>query len=152
MSCFFGIWLKPCRVRLMTLMIVLLLIMNVFLAVGFIMLWFRSQICHAKFLELEAGLMERLHQLEAKLSCKSKTQEQEASSAYEWMQKRIDNQKQAGSMRSALPERYKLAVTMADNGFDLQQLYNALGISNYEADQLASLAKLAQRSAEKIQS
>lgn len=132
----------------MTLMIVLLLIMNVFLAFGLIMLWLRSQIWHAKFLELETGLMEHLHQLEARLSCKSKTQDQEASTAYEWLQKWIDSQKQAGSMRSSLPERYKLAVNIAGNGFDLHQLYNAIGISNYEADQLASLAKLAQRSDE----
>ncbi|MFO7803968.1 MAG: hypothetical protein R6V55_16945 [Desulfovermiculus sp.] len=131
----------------MTLMIVFLLAMNLVLATGLGMLWLRSYSWCEKSMELEERLEGRMQDLEARvvnLETAKTVQEPAAEESESWIQKRL----QTREARKVVPERYKLAVNMAGSGMDLHKVAETIGISPHEAEQMVSLARLAESNTE----
>ena len=131
----------------MTLMIVILLAMNLVLATGLGMLWLRSYTWCEKSMELEERLEGRMQGLETRmgnLETAMTGQEPAAEGSESWIQKRL----QTRETRKVVPERYKLAVNMAGSGMDLHKVAETIGISPHEAEQMASLARLAESNPE----
>ncbi|MFO7877350.1 MAG: hypothetical protein R6U55_12290 [Desulfovermiculus sp.] len=127
----------------MTLMVVFLLALNFVLAAGLIILWLQYHTWSEKSEEVIGQVQNEIHDLEARMTHMEKTAQSQGPDS-EWPKDWFLNPLPGRS--NHVPERYRLAINMADNGMDVTHLTQALGVSKYEADQLANLARLAQQS------
>lgn len=126
----------------MILMIVFLLVLNFVLAAGLIIIWLQSHAWSEKTAEALGRVQVTMHDLEARMAHMEKNAQSQDTDS-EWPKDWFSNPLPEG--RNQVPERYRLAIKMADNGLD-HHLSQALGVSRYEAEQLANLARLAQQS------
>lgn len=127
----------------MTLMVVFLLALNFVLAAGLIVIWLQYHTWSEKSEEVIGQVQIEMHALEARMTQMEKTAKTQGPDT-QWPKDWFLNPQPGG--RSQVPERYRLAINMADKGMDVNHLSQALGVSRYEADQLANLARLAQQS------
>lgn len=125
------------------MMVVFLLVLNFVLAAGLIIIWLQSHTWSQKSEEAIGHVQVEMHDLEARMAHMEKTAKSRGPDS-EWPKDWFSNPLPGG--RGQVPERYRLAINMADNGLDAHQLSQTLGVSRYEADQLANLSRLAQQS------
>ncbi len=134
--------LKAEKADAMILMVVLLLIMNCVLATGLGILWFRSRSWCENSIELEDRLKGRMHGLESRLADLEATRGEDSPVSPDWNAAEINKRLENREVTKGIPERYRLAVSMAESGMDLHQISKSIGISNHEAEQLMNLALL----------
>lgn len=123
-------------------MVVLLLTMNSVLAVGLVVLWIRSRSWCESSVDLEERLEGRMHGLESKVAELETSLQTHAPTEADWNAFIVKQRQETQGKDKGVPERYRLAVNMAANGMDLQEISEVIGISTHEARQLMSLARL----------
>ena len=129
----------------MILMVVLLLVMNCVLATGLALLWLRSRSWCEGAMDLEERLNSRIQGLEVRMEEMDSSKCDQIGFSPDCSPAAISRRLETREVTQEIPERYRLAVCMAENGMDLQQISETIGISHFEAEQLMNLARLSRK-------